>query len=433
MADVKYQSGFGNHLATEALPGALPVGQNSPQKVKYGLYAEQLSGSAFTVNRAENLHSWLYRIRPSVLHGRFTPLESRKIKSRPFDQQPVNPNQLRWDPLTAPKENCDFIEGLLTMAGNGDRGGARGSAIHLYNFNRPMGDRYFFNADGEFLLVPQVGQLEILTEMGALYVGPEDIALIPRGMKFQINPQDGRAYGYVCENYGLPFRLPNLGLIGANGLAEPRDFKAPVARYEDRPGKFTLLAKFEGHLWQAPLDHCPLDVVAWHGNYAPFKFNLNHYQALITGTVDHPDPSLWTVLTSPSEIPNTANVDFVLFRSRWTVADHSFRPPYYHRNIMSEYMGLITGAYDAKAKGFLPGGSSLHNCMSAHGVDAETFDKASEAKLTPAYLSNTMAIMFESSLVYHPTEFALSTETLQKDYLDCWQGLKSHFDPKNPG
>ncbi|MFJ2987643.1 homogentisate 1,2-dioxygenase [Collimonas sp. NPDC087041] len=427
---LRYQTGFCNNFASEALPGALPLAQNSPQKAPYGLYAEQLSGTAFTAPRAHNRRSWLYRIRPGAMHHAFEKNEHGQLSSGPFTAVDTPPNQLRWNPLPLPADEqpTDFIDGIVTFAGNGDPAAQAGIAIHLYVANRSMHDRFFYNADGELLIVPQQGRLLARTEMGLLDVKPGEIVVIPRGVRFRIELPDGAARGYICENYGAAFQLPELGPIGANGLANARDFQAPVAAYEDREGEFQLLAKFGGKLWAARIDHSPLDVVAWHGNYAPYKYDLSLFNTINTVSYDHPDPSIFTVLTSPSDTAGTANVDFVIFPPRWMVAEHTFRPPWFHRNVMSEYMGLIHGAYDAKADGFTPGGGSLHNCMSGHGPDAATFDKASNAALAPHRIDNTMAFMFESRYLIHPTPYALATPQLQRDYLQCWHGLKKHFN-----
>jgi homogentisate 1,2-dioxygenase len=426
---VTYQSGFGNEFATEAVAGALPQGQNSPQKAPFGLYTEQISGTPFTAPRAVNRRSWLYRIRPSVAHSPFQSMESGLLRSSPFDEVPAPPNQLRWQPLPIPAKPADFVDGLVTMAGNGDALTHTGVAIHIYAANRSMTDRYFFNADGEMLLVPQLGRLLLRTEMGILQVAPGEIAVIQRGIKFRVELLDDSARGYICENYGALFRLPDLGPIGANGLANPRDFQAPVAAYEDRAGKFETVAKFQGSLWSATMDHSPLDVVAWHGNYAPYKYALARFNCINTVSFDHPDPSIYTVLTSPSEIPGSANVDFAIFPPRWLVAEHTFRPPWFHRNFMSEFMGLIHGEYDAKAEGFVPGGASLHNCMAGHGPDAATFEKAGAAELKPQYLSGTLAFMFETRFVCRPTKFALESSQLDEQYFECWQGLHKRFQP----
>jgi len=337
---------------------------------------------------------------------------------------------MRWDPLPAPSAPTDFVEGLVTMAGNGDSGLQTGIGIHLYACNRSMRERYFYDADGELLLVPQEGTLSLATELGVVAVGPGEIALLPRGMRFQVRLAGATARGYVCENYGAHLRLPELGPIGANGLANARDFLAPIAAFEDREGSFELVAKFGGGLWSAPIDHSPLDVVAWHGNLTPWKYDLARFNAMNTVSFDHADPSIFTVLTSPSDTAGTANVDFVIFPPRWMVAEHTFRPPWFHRNVMSEFMGLVHGAYDAKAEGFVPGGASLHNCMSGHGPDAATFEKANRAALEPQKIESTLAFMFESRYVIRPTRFAVETPQRQKDYLDCWRGLTKHFTAK---
>lgn len=434
-----YQSGFGNEFATEAMPGALPEGQNSPQRAPLGLYAEQFSGTAFTAPRAGNRRTWTYRIRPSVVHQPYRHMPSmqqRLLRSGPFDEIPPTPNQLRWDPLPLPEAPTDFVDGLITIAGAGSPEAQAGAAVHIYCCNESMSDRFFYNADGELLVVPQQGQLRIHTELGILEAGPGEMALLPRGLKYRVELPDGTARGYICENYGALFRLPELGPIGANGLANPRDFQTPVAAFEDREGDFEIIAKFQGHLWAAHIGHSPLDVVAWHGNYAPVKYDLARFNTINTVSFDHPDPSIFTVMTSPSETPGTANVDFVIFPPRWMVAEHTFRPPWFHRNVMSEYMGLVFGEYDAKpakgnTAGFLPGGGSLHNCMSAHGPDVDAFESASNAELQPKRYKNTLAFMFETRYVLRPTRFAMETPALQADYYACWQGLKKHYESGN--
>jgi homogentisate 1,2-dioxygenase len=431
---LQYQSGFGNHFTTEALAGALPEGQNSPQRCAYGLYAEQFTGSAFTAPRHQNFRSWLYRIRPSVKQSAYRPLADMNVATAPLAQPAADPNQMRWDPVALPDASTDFIDGLLTIAVNGDAGTQAGCGVHVYAFNKDMTNRFFYNADGELLIVPQLGTLHLRTEMGELTVANGEIALIPRGIKFQVRlgSGDDAARGYICENYGSPFELPSLGPIGANGLANPRDFLSPVAAYEDLEGEFELVAKFSGRFWVSDLDHSPLDVVAWHGNVTPYKYNLIHFNTINTVSFDHPDPSIFTVLTSASDTPGTANIDFVIFPPRWMVADNTFRPPYFHRNLMSEFMGLIHGEYDAKAEGFLPGGASLHNSMSPHGPDADTFEKASAAELKPQHQKDTLAFMFESRFIYHPTKTALEADFRQKNYVDVWSTMRSHFDPNQP-
>ena len=427
-ATLAYQSGFGNELASEALAGALPVGQNSPQRPPYGLYAEQLSGAAFTAPRAANRRSWLYRIRPAAMHQPFRMIGNGRIESR-FDAVPTPPNQLRWDPLPLPRTATDFVDGLITMAGNGDPAAMTGCGIHIYTANRSMTERFFYNADGELLIVPQHGRLRLATEFGRLAVAPQEIAVIPRGVRFRVELVDGSARGYVCENYGAFLRLPDLGPIGANGLANPRDFLTPHAWYEDREGRFELVAKFMGNLWSAEIDHSPLDVVAWHGNYAPYKYDLRRFNAIGSISYDHPDPSIFLVLQSPTDTPGVDAIDFVIFPPRILAMEHTFRPPWFHRNVASEFMGLVHGVYDAKAEGFMPGGASLHNCMSGHGPDADTFARASVADGSqPTRITDTMAFMFETRTVIRPTRFALESAQLQHEYFRCWQELPKQFD-----
>ncbi len=430
-----YQSGFGNSFATEAVAGTLPVGRNSPQKVAHGLYAEQLSGTAFTAPRSENRRSWLYRIRPAAMHGTFEPY-SASAAAQPrlhndFGDGPVTPDQLRWDPMPLPGANAgvDFVDGLYTMAGNGSPAAMTGIGIHVYAANCDMVGRFFYDADGELLIVPQQGRLHIDTELGVLEVEPQEIAVIPRGVRFRVSLPDGQARGYVCENFGAMLRLPDLGPIGSNGLANPRDFLTPCAAYEDSEAGFELVAKFQGHLWRAEIGHSPLDVVGWHGNYAPYKYDLRRFNTIGSISYDHPDPSIFLVLTSPSDTPGVGNMDLAIFPPRWLVAQDTFRPPWFHRNVASEFMGLVHGAYDAKADGFAPGGASLHNCMTGHGPDAATFEKASNADLSkPDVISDTMAFMFETRGVIRPTAQAIAADHRQRDYQACWTGLRKHFD-----
>jgi homogentisate 1,2-dioxygenase len=424
---MKYQSGFGNEFATEAVSGALPQGQNAPQRAPLGLYTEQLSGTSFTAPRGLNRRTWTYRIRPSVTHKPFEAMPPSQIRTAPFNEVPATPNQLRWDPLPFPGEPADFVNSLVTLGGNGDAEQQAGVAIHLYAASAPMKACYFYSADGELLIVPQQGRLTLRTELGVIDAAPGEIAVIPRGIKFGVDLPDGKARGYVCENYGAAFRLPDLGPIGANGLANPRDFLTPCAAYEDAEGDFRIIAKFLGGLWSAQIDHSPLDVVAWHGNYAPYKYDLARFNSINTVSFDHPDPSIFTVLTSPSPVAGAGNCDFAVFLPRWTVAEHTFRPPWFHRNTMNEFMGLVRGVYDAKAEGFLPGGASLHNCMSGHGPDEETYERSSRLELKPHYIDNVLAFMFETRMVIRPTRFAMETKILQHEYYECWQGLKKHF------
>lgn len=413
-----YIPGFGNHVSTEAVPGALPVGRNSPQRPAFGLYAEQLSGTAFTAPRHENRRSWLYRMRPTAEHPPFKPYGGAARFTGGEDSGPLAPNRLRWDPIPDAAPGTDLIDGVTTMLTNRPPSELDGVAVHVYAANKDMTDRVFFDADGELLFIPQAGRLELLTELGRLEVAPGQIAIIPRGMRFRALLPDGDARGYVAENHGALFRLPDLGPIGANGLANPRDFETPVAWFEDRDDKTEVIQKFMGRLWATELDHSPLDVVAWHGDLAPCRYDLSRFNTINTVSFDHPDPSIFTVLTSPTTTPGRANADFVIFPPRWMVAEDTFRPPWFHRNVMSEAMGLIHGAYDAKAEGFRPGGLSLHNLMAGHGPDLASWQGASEAELKPHKIEGTMAFMVESCWAYRPTGWAL--RHAQLDYDQVW-------------
>jgi homogentisate 1,2-dioxygenase len=427
--ELTYLSGFGNEHASEAVPGALPVGRNSPQRAPLGLYAEQISGTAFTQPRAVNRRSWVYRIMPSAAHTRFSRIDDGLLRSAPFTETEPSPNRLRWDPIPFPDGPTDFVDGLYTIGGNGNTLSQAGIGIHWYRANTSMLDRFFVDADGELLVVPQEGTLGLHTEFGRLRVAPREIAVIPRGVRFRVEVPDGLARGYICENYGAALTLPERGPIGANGLANERDFLAPAAAFEDRQGSFQLVQKFGGHLWAADYDHSPLDVVAWHGDLAPYKYDLDRFMTIGTISFDHPDPSIFTVLTSPTDTPGLANIDFVIFPPRWLVGEDTFRPPWYHRNIMSEFMGLIHGVYDAKAEGFLPGGASLHNTFTSHGPDAETYARASSAELAPQKIDDTMAFMFETRWTVVPTRHAITADHLQADYDAVWSGLTRNFQP----
>ena len=417
---LRYMPGFGGHFESEAVEGALPKGRNSPQRPAFGLYTEQLSGSSFTSPRHENRRSWLYRMRPTADHRAFVAYEGAPLFAAPPSSEPLAPNRLRWNPPQLP-EGRDFIDGLATMLHARQPEQLEGCGVHVYRATKSMERRVFVDADGELVIIPQQGGIELQTELGRLEVAPGSIAVVPRGIKFRVALRDGEARGYVAENYGLPFRLPELGPIGANGLAGPRDFETPLAWFEDRDEQTEVVQKSLGHLWTTTLDHSPLDVVAWHGNYAPYRYDLSRFNAIGTISFDHPDPSIFTVLTSPSNVPGRANADFVIFPPRWMVADDTFRPPWFHRNVMSEAMGLIHGAYDAKAEGFAPGGLSLHNLMSGHGPDLDSWRKASEAELKPVKIEGTMAFMVETCWPYRPTQYAL--ERAQPDYDEAWAGF----------
>lgn len=430
MTSPQYQSGFCNDWVTEALPGALPEGRNSPQDCPYGLYAEQLSGTAFTVPRSENRRSWLYRIRPAAAGQQPFSSYGQTGWSNQVDPALTPPHPLRWDPPAFSPSGTDFVDGVSLWASSGVPNEQSGVGIYSYAVDTHMQRRFFYDADGELLFVPQQGGLRLATELGLLDIVPGEIAVIPRGVRFRVELHSEKAAGYLLENYGVPLRLPELGPIGSNGLANPRDFQVPVAWFEDIDGDFELIAKFGGGLWHSGLGHSPLDVVAWHGTYAPYKYDLRRFNTIGSISYDHPDPSIFTVLTSPSEVPGAANLDFVVFPPRILAMENTFRPPWFHRNVANEFMGLIHGIYDAKADGFMPGGASLHNCMSSHGPDAETVEQALALDTsTPQYLRDTLAFMFETRRVIHPSVAALNSPGLQKDYLNCWQSVPKRFSP----
>lgn len=431
---MKYMSGFGNEFETEALPGALPRGRNSPQHCPYGLYAEQLSGSAFTAPPGANKRSWLYRIRPSVLHARrFRPTDAPLWLTAPRPVADDAFGQLRWGPSPMPEESLTFVDGVRSITLCGDADMRAGMSAAVYFASRAMEDDYFYDADGELLIIPQQGGMVFETELGRFDLAPGEIGVIPRGVKFRARPAAGAARGYLCENYGAPLALPNRGAIGSNGLASARDFLTPEAAFEDSARPCRLKVKWGGRFYVSDLDHSPLDVVAWHGNYAPYKYDLRKFSPVGALLFDHPDPSIFCVLTSPSLQPGVGDLDFVIFPERWQVAENTFRPPWFHMNVMSEFMGLIFGAYDAKGAEFMPGGMSLHNAMLPHGPDARSFETATQATLGPSKLENTLAFMFETRLPQHPTDYALSLETLQMDYADCWSGLPKRFDGTEKG
>ncbi len=428
MTGVAYSSGFGNEFASEAVAGALPVGQNNPQKPPLGLYTEQLSGTAFTVPNERNRRTWFYRIRPSVRHAwRFVETERHHIRTAPCREAQPPIGQLRWNPPPFPDEPTNFLTGIRTVATNGDAHTQTGMAAHLYFAKESMTDTYFYNADGEMLIVPQQGSLRFATECGVLEVAPGEICVIPRAMKFRVDLLDGPSRGYICENYGTYLELPERGPIGANGLANPRDFLHPVAAYEDTERAGEMFVKFDGRLFVVELDYSPLDVVGWHGNHVPYKYDLAKFNVMGSISFDHPDPSIFTVLTSPSPDPGVANIDFVVFGERWLVGEHTFRPPWYHMNIMSEFMGILYGVYDAKEEGFEPGGMSLHNMYFPHGPDHDAWMKATTSDLVPEKLADTMAFMFETRYPLIPTGYASSVPALQDDYPSVWHALEKHF------
>ena len=427
----EYQNGFGNVLESETIPGTLPQGRNNPKTIS--LYTEQLSGSAFTQPRNLNLHTWLYRTQPSVVHNAQNPFQYGDFFGGGEDptQGVLDPNAMRWSPFLSDDDASSshtFATGMHLLGSSGDPTTKSGLAIYVYLCRQDMKDSYMYNSDGDFLIVPQEGTLDVSTELGRLSVKPREIAVIPRGIVFSVN---GNGRGYVLEIYKGHFVLPELGPIGSNGLANARDVQYPVAWTEAPFSKgtpATLYNKFGSRLWHKSITTTPFNVVAWHGNYLPFKYDLKNFCAVNSVTYDHLDPSIYTVLTCAGDEPGTALCDFVIFPPRWMSTDsNTFRPPWFHRNTMTEFMGLIQGGYDAK-KGFEAGGASLHSCMTPHGPDAVTYDKAvADPCDKPTYFSGGLAFMFETSHMLRLSKYALDHACRDVDYSKCWEQLPDRF------
>ncbi|WP_052730553.1 homogentisate 1,2-dioxygenase [Sphingomonas sp. SRS2] len=423
---LEYQKGFGNEFASEALAGALPVGQNSPQKSPLGLFSELVSGTAFSAPRSLNRRSYLFRIRPSVSQGVFGPLDNRNFLTPPLDIEPY-PGPLRWAPFAMPEAPTDFIQGILTICGNGSPKDHVGMAVHSFAANRSMDARAFSNADAECLILPQIGGLRLVTEIGILHVRPGEVALVPKGMKFRVDLLDGPIRGFLCENYGHPFVLPDLGLIGSHGLANAIDFEVPVAAYEDKEGPVELVHKLAGSLWSAELDHSPFDVVAWRGNWTPSKFDMRRFMVMGALNFDHPDPSIFCALSSPSSSVSGGNLDFMVLPPRWMVAEHTFRPPGFHRNCVAEFLSVIQGSHEARSSSFPPGSVSVHNSWTPHGPDFATYEAAREADLAPVKIEDALVFMFETRFPLEVASQALEGKNRQREGHRGWEGFRKRF------
>ena len=463
-----YLTGFHNHHESEAEPSTLPRGRNNPQRVPGNLYTEQLSGTAFTAPRSANRKTWLYRIQPGVAgsSSSFVPYSSEaEGKVRYFGQcdwstdLKLDPNPMRWGPMPLVEQEAsdgtntkslNFLEGVKTMMGSGDPASKSGLGIHFYSFDADMMastddgvNTHMYNSDGDLLIVPQVGSLHLLTELGRLIVHPAEICVIPRGIVFSVNIHrtdsesstlKAAARGYILEIFKGHFALPELGPIGSNGLANPRDFLYPTAWYDESSNNTgtksnIIVNKFGNEMFVRTTDHSPFNVVSWHGTYAPFKYDLHKFCAINSVSYDHPDPSIYTVLTAQSDEPGTALADFVIFPPRiMATDDNTFRPPWFHRNVMAEFMGLIYGQYDAKREGFVPGGASLHNTMTPHGPDSDTYERAVKADCSkPTKFEGGLAFMFETCLTLRCSSYALTCPQRQMEYAQCWDGLRNNF------
>lgn len=423
---LSYQSGFGNELSSEALPEILPVGQSSPQVPAHGLVHELISGTTFTAPRRSNRRVHLYRIRPSTSQQELRPMEHGLLLSAPFSSAP-NPNQVRWSPFEIPDTAQDFLAGMTTLCGNGSVTGQAGMALHVYLANRSMEDRVLSNADGEMLVIPQRGDVRFVTELGIIDAGPGEIVIIPRGCKFRVDLLGPSAQGFVCENYGVPFQLPDLGLVGSTGQANAWDFQIPEAAYEDADVATRLVHKYAGGFWTTVLDHSPFDVVGWRGNYTPSKFDMNRFAILGALSFDHAEPSIFCALTSPSDSVAGPNADFMIMPPRWLVAENTFRPPGYHRNCVSEILGLIQGKHDGKSAAFRPGSVSLHNAWAPHGPDTASYEAGRVGPQSPVKLEDTMAFMIETRFPMSLTNVGLNCPERERDYLDVWAGFAKRF------
>lgn len=433
----KYLRGFfGDGYQSEALEGAVPEKYNSPQLAPHGLYAEQLSGTPFTKGRRVLERTWLYKIQPSAGHQRaaYRPVSNPSAFPMLLKPKHATPAQKRWPPVPLPADSqqIDWVHGMVCTAGAGSEETKAGIRIYHYAANISMGNSSFCSSDGDILILPEKGELDVVTEMGRMQVRPGEVCCIQRGIKYKVDIVDGKAVrGYACETFEGAFHPPDLGPMGTNGLANPRDFMRPSAWYEDKQCDWMHYQKFLGEMFELPQSRSPFDTVGWHGNYIPWKYDLARFCAINSVTYDHVDPSSFTVVTSQTggREPGTASCDFVIFPPRWMVQEGTFRPPYYHRNCMSEYMGNISGQYEAKAQGFVPGAATLHSCMAGHGPDVQGFEGAIKIDTTkPMHLGfDNLAFMFESAYILRLTDYAVTTNPAEADYWKVWQGFRKMF------
>ncbi|KAI9822498.1 MAG: hypothetical protein M1827_000217 [Pycnora praestabilis] len=430
----EYQSGFGNTFESEAVPGTLPQGQNSPRNVRFGLYAEQMTASAFVAPRHLNRKAWLYRARPAVAHQGFDDLPDNEDTESNF--MPINPRvhlcaqQLAWLPFDIPSgDDINFVEGIKTIAGSGEPTLREGIATHMYMANKSMNKQTYTNSDGDYLICPQQGSLDIQTEFGPLFVQPGEIVVLQRGQRFSVKLPDGPSRGYILEIWGSNFELPELGPLGANGLANARDFLHPTAKYEvTKHDSWQCIYKLGGKYFKSKQEHSPFDVVAWHGNYVPYKYDLTKFVNVGSISVDHIDPSIFCVLTARSRDPAAPLADFLIFSPRWDVASHTYRPPYYHRNVASEFMGLLYGGYGGRSDEFAPGGASYECGMVPHGVAYEEFKEATaEAPPEMQISKGAVAVMFESSRPFTITDYAWNSSKKHEHDPKMWDDLVDNF------
>jgi homogentisate 1,2-dioxygenase len=426
--------GFGAPLQSEALPGALPLHQNSPRHAPYGLYPEQLSGTAFGLPRHKNLRTWLYRIRPSAQQSPFRPLRHETFTTA-FTSEPVEPNLFGWRPCPIPSAGQDFVDGIVTLGGAGDGHSRRGYALHWFTANRSMDNRAFCNADGDFLLVPQLGELTLVTELGVLEVGTGQIALLPRGLRYSVVLRSPAARGFIAEVYGRHFELPERGVIGANGLADARHFRTSTAWFEDRLELgYRITSKLGGVLYDAQQDYSPYDVVAWHGNYVPYVYDLAAFVPVSNVRVDHPDPSIYSVVSCPLDETGSNLLDLIVFPPRWDPTEHTFRPPFFHRNATMEWNAVVRSDSSDGAL-FESGVSFLTPPMTPHGVTSAAVERAfrlDEATAAVPHRSSDQSlwIQFESSLPLQLSPLAREPSRAILDWPTVWGAYRNHFRPQ---
>ncbi|ORX94816.1 homogentisate 1,2-dioxygenase [Clohesyomyces aquaticus] len=432
-----YQCGFGNRFASESIPSVLPRGQNCPQRVKYDLYSEQLNGSSFVSARQALQHVWMYRIRPSVVHGELSRSDlNSKLEAYFGPANPrveYNPSQQAWNPFpvpeASPSSSIDFVHGLRTVAGQGDPTSKQGIAIHIYTANASMQNRAFCNNDGDFLILPQQGRLDIQTELGNVMVRPGELAVIQAGIRFKVSLPDGPSRGYIQEIFGAHYELPELGPIGSNGMALPRDFEYPVASFDlDSSSIWEIVYKLAGTLHSCHQPHTPFDVVAWHGNYAPYKYAIEKFINMANVERDQADPTIYCVLTARSIIPGVSLTDFLVFTPKWISTTNTFRPPYYHRNMSTEVMGLVYGTYGGSSHVLEPGGLSYEASYMPHGETYETWKMATTQDLRPTRAcEDTLAFMFHVSVPLMLTQWAMESPARNPTDVKVLAGFEGHF------
>ncbi|RSL87550.1 hypothetical protein CDV31_016235 [Fusarium ambrosium] len=445
-----YLNGLGNLHQSEAFPDAVPLVNSYPQHAKYGLRSEKVSGTSFTATpRSQNLWSFLYRARPSYNHGTFELWNQHLETANPSRPKHLTPNSYVWPTFNVTKG--DWTAQHL-LGGNGSPTDKTGVAIWLFHVNKDMPPQTVFSSqDGEALIVPQTGALDIQTEYGKLLVRQQEIAVIPRGIKYRVTLPEGKeARGYVLELYQGHFRLPELGIIGSIGLANPRDFQVPTASFDgkiesqgdtqvavanDGRGEWTIISRLDTKLWFATQDSTPFDVAGWQGTLYPYKYDVRRFNYIGNLNYDHADPSVFVVLTSQSygKEPGTAVVDFAAVGEHWHPAQHTLRVPWYHRNTASEFVFPIIAEQDPKSRlntsdTFGPWGAWLNANMVTHGSNEQEYAEwQAKDTLTPMKLQDfgvTSAIIeTEATLLLTDWAFEAATKNFKDQTNAAFEGL----------